>query len=118
MLLFLLILVELGAAGFIFFDKSWREVRVFLVHDFTFTLYICCHKSDESLCQEIPSDKTGNFDTIYEFLEDHWKIIKWVALGAVILEVRLRTIYMVCCFQEKRGEKRTELSVGSYLVGL
>ncbi|KAL1556312.1 Tobamovirus multiplication protein 2A [Salvia divinorum] len=59
-LVFLLILVELGVAAFIFFDKSWRE--------------------------EIPTDKTGNFDEIYEFLEEHWEIAKWVALGAVILE--------------------------------
>lgn len=29
MLIFLLILVELGAAGFIFFDKSWKDVSVF-----------------------------------------------------------------------------------------
>ncbi|KAG6399220.1 hypothetical protein SASPL_140696 [Salvia splendens] len=38
---------------------------------------------------EIPTDKTGNFDKIYEFLEDHWEIVKWVALGAVILEERI-----------------------------
>lgn len=45
---------------------------------------------DEPNEQEIPTDKTGNFDVIYEFLEDHWEIVKWVALGAVILEVMLR----------------------------
>lgn len=27
---------------------------------------------------------------IYEFLEDNWEIIKWVALGVVILEVSIR----------------------------
>ncbi|KAL3645581.1 Tobamovirus multiplication protein 2A [Castilleja foliolosa] len=59
-LVILLILVELGLAAFIFFDKSWKE--------------------------EIPTDKTGNFDMIYQFLEKHWEIIKWVALGAVILQ--------------------------------
>ncbi|KAH6790745.1 tobamovirus multiplication 2A [Perilla frutescens var. frutescens] len=59
-LVILLILVELGLAAFIFFDESWKE--------------------------EIPTDKTGNFDEIYDFLEDHWDIVKWVALGAVILE--------------------------------
>ncbi|MCD7448814.1 Tobamovirus multiplication protein 2A [Datura stramonium] len=68
-LIFFLILIELGAAGFIFFDKSWRE--------------------------EIPTDKTGNFDTIYEFLEDHWKIIKWVALGAVILEALIFLLALI-----------------------
>ncbi|KAL5973674.1 hypothetical protein ACLOJK_030330 [Asimina triloba] len=34
----------------------------------------------------IPVDKTGDFVMIYEFLEKNWKIVKWVALGAVILE--------------------------------
>ncbi|KAG6384077.1 hypothetical protein SASPL_156119 [Salvia splendens] len=43
----------------------------------------------EPSVQEIPTDKTGNFDKIYEFLEDHWEIVKWVAFGAVILEERI-----------------------------
>ncbi|KAK1362511.1 hypothetical protein POM88_046985 [Heracleum sosnowskyi] len=60
LLLFLLILVELGVVAFIFFDKSWKE--------------------------EIPRDKTGDFDMISRFLEKNWKIAKWVALGAVIFE--------------------------------
>ncbi|KAG5592628.1 hypothetical protein H5410_043142 [Solanum commersonii] len=68
-LIFLLILVELGAAGFIFFDKSWKD--------------------------EIPRDKTGNFETIYDFLDDHWKIIKWVALGAVIFEALIFLLALV-----------------------
>ncbi|KAL3834963.1 hypothetical protein ACJIZ3_009699 [Penstemon smallii] len=68
-LVILLILVELGCAAFIFFDKSWQE--------------------------EIPTDKTGNFDTIYQFLEKHWKIIKWVALGTVILEALLFLLALV-----------------------
>ncbi|KAM3263866.1 Tobamovirus multiplication protein 2A [Capsicum annuum] len=68
-LIFLLILVELGAAGFMFFDKSWRE--------------------------EIPTDKTGNFDTIYGFLDEHWKIVKWVALGAVILEALIFLLALI-----------------------
>ncbi|KAI7738282.1 hypothetical protein M8C21_024379 [Ambrosia artemisiifolia] len=59
-LLVLLILVELACAAFIFFDKSWKT--------------------------EIPIDKTENFDMIYGFLEKNWKICRWVALGAVILQ--------------------------------
>ncbi|KAD2145557.1 hypothetical protein E3N88_41762 [Mikania micrantha] len=59
-LVILLILVELGCAAFIFFDKSWKS--------------------------EIPLDKTGDFDMIYGFLDKNWKICRWVALGAVILE--------------------------------
>ncbi|KAG6497562.1 hypothetical protein ZIOFF_045463 [Zingiber officinale] len=62
-LVFLLIVAELAAAAFIFFDHSWKDL--------------------------IPDDKTGNFDIIYDFLDDNWKIAKWVALGTVILEVSL-----------------------------
>ncbi|GER50612.1 tobamovirus multiplication 2A [Striga asiatica] len=61
--------LELGLAAFIFFDKSWK--------------------------QEIPTDKTGNFDMIYEFLEGHWKIIKWVALGVVIVEALIFLLALV-----------------------
>jgi hypothetical protein len=38
--------------------------------------------------QVIPIDKTGNFDMIYSFLKENWKIAKWVALGAVVFEVK------------------------------
>lgn len=62
-LIIFLILVELGCAAFIFFDKSWED--------------------------ELPTDKTGNFNMIYKFLKEHWKIAKWVALGAVIFEALL-----------------------------
>ncbi|XP_061343911.1 tobamovirus multiplication protein 2A-like [Gastrolobium bilobum] len=62
-LVLLLILVELGCAAFIFFDKSWKE--------------------------EIPSDKTGDFDMIYGFLRENWNIVRWVALGIVIFEALL-----------------------------
>ncbi|KAJ3680649.1 hypothetical protein LUZ60_016927 [Juncus effusus] len=34
----------------------------------------------------IRADKTGRFHEIYGFLEHNWKVIKWVALGVVILE--------------------------------
>ncbi|CAH9114102.1 unnamed protein product [Cuscuta europaea] len=59
-LIMLLILLELGIAAFIFFDKSWKE--------------------------KIPTDKTGNFDMIYDFVEDHWDILRWAALGTVVLQ--------------------------------
>ncbi|GLU05452.1 hypothetical protein SLE2022_225530 [Rubroshorea leprosula] len=59
-LVILLILVEVGCAAFIFFDKSWKS--------------------------ELPTDKTGDFDMIYEFLKEHWHIVRWVALGALVLE--------------------------------
>ncbi|XP_010933519.1 tobamovirus multiplication protein 2A [Elaeis guineensis] len=62
-LVILLILVELGAAAFIFFDHSWKDL--------------------------IPADKTGDFDMMYGFLKENWKIAKWVVLGAVILEALL-----------------------------
>ncbi|KAF8380670.1 hypothetical protein HHK36_028160 [Tetracentron sinense] len=65
----LLILVELGCAAFIFFDHSWED--------------------------EIPTDKTGDFDMIYSFLKENWKIAKWVALGAVILEALLFLLALI-----------------------
>ncbi|KAJ9707097.1 hypothetical protein PVL29_002198 [Vitis rotundifolia] len=63
LLVILLILIELGCAAFIFFDKSWED--------------------------DVPTDKTGDFDMIYDFLKENWKIVKWVALAAVILEALL-----------------------------
>lgn len=68
-LLILLILVQLGCAAFIFFDKSWEA--------------------------EIPIDKTGNFEKIYAFLKEHWKIIRWAALGAVVLEALVFLLALV-----------------------
>ncbi|PKA58867.1 Tetraspanin-19 [Apostasia shenzhenica] len=62
-LVILLILVELGAAAFMFFDHDWKDL--------------------------IPADKTGKLDMIYNFLKENWKIVKWVALGVVILEALL-----------------------------
>lgn len=62
-LVLLLILAELGCAAFIFFDKTWED--------------------------EIPTDKTGDFNMIYAFLKEHWEIVRWVALGVVVLEALL-----------------------------
>ncbi|KAL8138745.1 hypothetical protein V2J09_004746 [Rumex salicifolius] len=62
-LVILLILVELGCAGFMFFDSSWED--------------------------DIPTDSTGYFDEIYDFLKDHLSVVKWVALGIVVLEAVL-----------------------------
>ncbi|EYU33039.1 hypothetical protein ABFS82_05G076100 [Erythranthe guttata] len=69
LLVILLILAELGFAAFIFFDDDWKD--------------------------EIPTDKTGNFSMIYDFLDDHWKIVKWVALGAVILEALIFLLALI-----------------------
>ncbi|XP_031268450.1 tobamovirus multiplication protein 2A-like [Pistacia vera] len=68
-LVILLILVELGCAAFLFFDKSWKD--------------------------EIPTDKTGYFDMIYDFLKGHWTIVKWVALGIVVLEALIFLLALV-----------------------
>jgi len=38
--------------------------------------------------QEIPKDKTGDFDAIYGFLSENWNIVRWVALGIGIFQVR------------------------------
>ncbi|XP_009371175.2 tobamovirus multiplication protein 2A [Pyrus x bretschneideri] len=68
-LVILLILVELGAAAFIFFDKSWED--------------------------EIPTDSSGDFEMIYAFLKAHWTIVRWVALGAVVFEALLFLLALV-----------------------
>ncbi|XP_019433220.1 PREDICTED: tobamovirus multiplication protein 2A-like [Lupinus angustifolius] len=68
-LVVLLILAELGCAAFVFFDKSWKE--------------------------EIPRDKTGDFDMIYGFLKENINIVKWVALGIVIFEALLFLLALI-----------------------
>ncbi|KAL6840769.1 hypothetical protein ACP4OV_029295 [Aristida adscensionis] len=59
----------LAAGGFIFFNHSWKEV--------------------------IPVDRTGNFEMMYSFLKENWRIAKWVALGAVIFEALLFTVALI-----------------------
>ncbi|PNY09932.1 GMFP4 [Trifolium pratense] len=62
----------IGAAtrnAFLFFDKSWKE--------------------------EIPTDKTGDFDMIYGFLRENWNIVRWVALGIVIFEALLFLLALI-----------------------
>ncbi|KAJ1428929.1 Tetraspanin/Peripherin [Sesbania bispinosa] len=68
-LVVLLIVLELGCAAFIFFDKSWKE--------------------------EIPTDETGDFDMIYGFLRKNWNIVRWVALGIVIFEALLFVLALI-----------------------
>lgn len=53
-------ILELALAGFIIFDNSWQEV--------------------------IPEDSTGELDSIESLIEDRIDILKWVALGAVIVQ--------------------------------
>ncbi|KAL9242712.1 hypothetical protein vseg_016686 [Gypsophila vaccaria] len=65
----LLILVEIGCAAFIFFDDNWEEV--------------------------IPKDKTGNYEMIFDFLDDHWDIVKWVLIGIVVLEALLFVLTVI-----------------------
>ncbi|KAI3997553.1 hypothetical protein MKX01_029384 [Papaver californicum] len=57
----ILVLSEIGLGAFVAFDRRWIE--------------------------SIPKDKTGKLYSIYAFMESNWKILRWVALGVVILEV-------------------------------
>ncbi|KAI3892505.1 hypothetical protein MKX03_018066 [Papaver bracteatum] len=57
----ILILFEIGLGAFVAYDRRWKE--------------------------RIPKDKTGKLNSSYAFIESNWKICRWVALGAVILEV-------------------------------
>lgn len=74
----LLILAEAGGAAFIFFDHSWKDV--------------------------IPVDKTQNFDAMYDFLKENWKIARWVALGVVIFQVLLFLLALVVRAMNKPAE--------------
>ncbi|KAI5016101.1 hypothetical protein ZWY2020_005952 [Hordeum vulgare] len=77
-LVILLILAEAGGAAFIFFDHSWKDV--------------------------IPVDKTQNFDAMYDFLKENWKIARWVALGVVIFQVLLFLLALVVRAMNKPAE--------------
>ncbi|KAK9059271.1 hypothetical protein SSX86_021890 [Deinandra increscens subsp. villosa] len=88
LLMILLILVEVGCASFIFFDKSWRA--------------------------EIPEDRTGDFNMIYGFLEKNWKICRWVALGAVIFE---GLIFLLACVVRAANSPPDYDSDDEYIVG-
>lgn len=77
-LVILLILAEAGGAAFIFFDHSWKDV--------------------------IPVDKTQNFDAMYDFLNENWKIARWVALGVVVFEVLLFLLALAVRAMNKPAE--------------
>ncbi|TVU31605.1 hypothetical protein EJB05_23324 [Eragrostis curvula] len=77
-LVVLLILAEAGAAAFIFFDHSWKDV--------------------------IPVDKTHNFDVMYDFLKENWEIARWVALGVVVFEALLFLLALVVRAMNKPAE--------------
>lgn len=77
-LVILLILAEAGGAAFIFFDHSWKDV--------------------------IPVDKTQNFDAMYDFLNENWKIVRWVALGVVVFEVLLFLLALAVRAMNKPAE--------------
>ncbi|KAF8728167.1 hypothetical protein HU200_018751 [Digitaria exilis] len=77
-LVLLLILAEGGAAAFIFFDHSWKDV--------------------------IPKDKTHNFDVMYDFLKKNWEIAKWVALGVVAFEAVLFLLALIVRAMNKPAE--------------
>ncbi|KAG8046554.1 hypothetical protein GUJ93_ZPchr0008g11578 [Zizania palustris] len=68
-IIILFILVELAAGGLVFFNHSWKDM--------------------------IPVDTTGNFDMMYSFLKDNWRIAKWIALGVVIFEAVLFTVALI-----------------------
>ncbi|KAH0456793.1 hypothetical protein IEQ34_014700 [Dendrobium chrysotoxum] len=87
-LVILLILLELGAAAFIFFDHDWTDL--------------------------IPHDKTRSFDMIYGFIKENWKIVKWVALGAVVLEVWFQLGLRILCLMRIYLSLAVKLMFGLY----
>ncbi|XP_077253012.1 tobamovirus multiplication protein 2A-like [Tasmannia lanceolata] len=71
----LLVVVELALAAFIFFDHNWKK--------------------------KLPTDRTGNFRTMFDFLHREWKYIRWVALGVVVLEAIAFSLAL-CWLAEKQ----------------
>ncbi|KAG8044794.1 hypothetical protein GUJ93_ZPchr0147g2918 [Zizania palustris] len=73
-------------------------LKVFVHHYFVHTGRACCRRLyffNHSWKDIIPVDKTGNFDMMYGFLKDNWRIAKWVALGAVLFEAVLFTVALI-----------------------
>jgi hypothetical protein len=56
----LLVIAQFILAGFLFFDKHWR--------------------------QDLPDDPTGQLDKVEKFVKENLDICKWVALGVLIVE--------------------------------
>lgn len=56
----ILVLFEIGLGAFVAYDRRWKE--------------------------RIPKDETGKLNSSYAFIETNWEILRWVALGAVVLE--------------------------------
>ncbi|KAH9604422.1 hypothetical protein KSS87_005219 [Heliosperma pusillum] len=83
----LLILVEIGCAAFMFFNENWD--KVILINFSTFDVLMAIIYMFILQLQHLPKDKTGNFEMIFDFLDDHWGIVKWVLLGIVVLEALL-----------------------------
>ncbi|KAK8650289.1 hypothetical protein V6N13_139934 [Hibiscus sabdariffa] len=87
----MLMAVSLSSDIFDDLPKAWF-IYLFIgvgVVLFVISCFGCIGAGTRNLCCltcELPSDKTGDFDMIYEFLEKNWTILKWVALGIVILQ--------------------------------
>ncbi|KAJ6947920.1 tobamovirus multiplication protein 2A-like [Populus alba x Populus x berolinensis] len=59
-LLVALFVAQVGVASFMLFDHNWE--------------------------QAVPNDRSGSFHSTYHFLTINWKIIRWVVIGALVLE--------------------------------
>ncbi|KAG6735483.1 hypothetical protein POTOM_061908 [Populus tomentosa] len=55
-----LFVAQVGVASFMLFNHNWEQV--------------------------VPNDRSGSFHSTYHFLTINWKIIRWVVLGALVLE--------------------------------
>ncbi|CAN0842827.1 Tobamovirus multiplication protein 2A [Linum grandiflorum] len=89
--------VSSSYTSFIFFDKSWQEVSVVTIRYSNSVLsqlwYLTCDVI--SVLQQLPVDKTGNFDMVYGFLKENWEIVKWVALGVVVFQALIFVLALV-----------------------
>ncbi|WCJ19000.1 tobamovirus multiplication 2A [Euphorbia peplus] len=60
-ILVVLFVAQLGAAALMFFNRNWK--------------------------QDMPHDMSGRFNSTLKYLSKNWNIIRWIILGAFILEV-------------------------------
>ncbi|XP_050899494.1 tobamovirus multiplication protein 2A [Lathyrus oleraceus] len=77
-----LIISELGIALLIFFDHSWKKVIIDGINE--------------------------DYFTVYKFVNHHWNVIKWIALGVFILQViaLVLAIYLQCVFNRAKYATR------------
>ncbi|XP_059441374.1 tobamovirus multiplication protein 2A-like [Corylus avellana] len=79
--------LELAVAAFMIIDHSWNKV--------------------------VPADRSGNFYSVYYFLNKNWTIMRWIALAVLILQViaLLLALYLRYVFSRAKHVSSDDESV-------